>query len=359
MPSRSRFAKRSSISRTPLPADGFAEDDLRAEATFLESLLESIAVVSSAHEPSEIVERTRDEARRLFKAHDARVRPPEERSGGERAVVNGAMRVPLTVRGEPLRTLELERREPFGRVDLIRATVLADFASRAIENAQLLEEAREREHERARLTERLITAEQDERRRLSLFLHDGPLQSMSGLALMHDAALTALDDGRHDDAAQLLRKSLERERDTIRALRDLSFAIEPLVLRDQGLAAAVRALGEQIERSERITVLVDCDAGEHLGEKAQAALYQLIRESLTQAVRRKPNRIWITVRELDGGRVMTEVGDDGMGERRSAGIESLEERVRVLNGRLSVETGAEGGTRVRVVLPAYVAARAG
>ena len=106
------------------------------------------------------------------------------------------MVVPLAVHGERLGDLELTRPEPFHRWDHMRATVLADFAARAVENSRLLEEAREREAERERLTERLITAEQDERRRLSLFLHDGPLQSMSGIALMHDAALAALEDGR-------------------------------------------------------------------------------------------------------------------------------------------------------------------
>src|SRR5436190_951151 len=83
----------------------------------------------------------------------------------------------LAVRARPIGALALTRAEPFRRWDVIRATVLADFASRAVENAQLVAEAGERETERARLTERLITAEQDERRRLSLFLHDGPLQS--------------------------------------------------------------------------------------------------------------------------------------------------------------------------------------
>ena len=198
------------------------------------------------------------------------------------------MVVPLAVHGELLGDLELARPEPFHRWDHMRATVLADFAARMVENSRLLEEARDREAERERLTERLITAEQDERRRLSLFLHDGPLQSMSGIALMHDASLAALQDGRHEEAAKIIENSLEKERDTIRVLRDLSFAIEPLVLRDQGFYAAVRALADQIEGTHRITVITHVEAGERLGEKTQVALYQIIRESLNQAVRRRP-----------------------------------------------------------------------
>ena len=224
------------------------------------------------------------------------------------------------------------------------------------ENARLLEEAHEREGERALLTEQVITAEQDERRRLSLFLHDGPLQSMSGIALMHDAALAAIRDGRYEDAERVIESSLARERKTIRELRDLSFAIEPLVLRDQGFHAAVRALGDQIEQSDRITVSTNVGVGERLGEKTRAALYQIIREAVNQAVRRNPDNIQVGVGELDDGGYAIEIADDGVGERRRASIESIEERVRVLNGRCSVEHGDDSGTMVRVVIPGYVAA---
>jgi len=334
-----------------------AEDELQAQATFLESLVDSIGAVSSTLDAGEILERTCEEARRLFDARSARILPAgrggsstEATSGGERMIV------PLAVHGERLGDLELTRAEPFHRWDHMRATVLADFAARAVENSRLLEEARDREAERERLTERLITAEQDERRRLSLFLHDGPLQSMSGIALMHDAAIAAIEDGRPEDAEKVMRNSLEKERDTIRTLRDLSFAIEPLVLRDAGFFAAVRALGDQIETSHRITVLTDVEAGERLGEKTQVALYQIIRESLNQAVRRRPLKIEVAVREREDGGFETEIADDGVEERRRASIEAIDERVKILNGRLSIDSGEHGGTLVRVVVPPYVAA---
>jgi signal transduction histidine kinase len=211
----------------------------------------------------------------------------------------------------------------------------------------------------AELAERVITAEQDERRRLSLFLHDGPLQSMSGIALMHDAALAAIRDGRTEDAATVIESSLEKERDTIRVLRDLSFAIEPLVLRDQGFHAAVRALGDTVEATHRITVHTDVEAGERLGEKTQVALYQIIRESLNQAVRRRPGTIQVVVGQRDDGGFEAEVADDGVEERRRASIEAIDERVKILNGRLSVDSGEGGGTLVRVVVPPYVAAARG
>jgi signal transduction histidine kinase len=332
-----------------------AEDELAAQASFLESLVESIAAVSGPLDPDEIVERACDEAKRLFDARSARFLPP----GAEIKETAGMLVVPLAVRGEPLGSIELTRSEAFERWDRTRAAVLGDFASRAVENARLVMEAHEREAERGRLTEQLITAEQDERRRLSLFLHDGPVQAMAGLALMHDAALAAVEDGRYEDAAKMIESSLERERRTIQELRDLSFAIEPLVLRDAGFEAAVRALAEQVEQSQGITVGASVAAGERLSEKAQVALYQVIREAINQAVRRRPSQIGVTVEELADGGFATEVDDDGVDERRRASIEAIEERVRLLNGRLSIEPREEGGTAIRVVMPAYVAAAQG
>jgi len=311
-----------------------AEDELAAQASFLESLVESIAAVSTPLDPDQIVERACEEAKEA----------------------DGKLVVALAVRGKPIGTIEIVRSEPFERWDRTRATVLGNFASRAVENARLLDEAHHRENERSRLTEQLITAEQDERRRLSLFLHDGPVQAMAGIALMHDAALAAIEDGRYEDAAKVIERSLERERRTIQELRDLSFAIEPVVLRDQGFEAAVRALADQVEESQGITVAASVGAGERLSEKAQVALYQVIREAINQAVRRRPGQIGVTVEELADGGFATEVDDDGVDERRRASIEAIEERVRLLNGRLSIEPRAEGGTAIRVVMPAYVAA---
>src|SRR6476661_6854748 len=94
--------------------------------------------------------------------------------------------------------------------------------------------------------DRLIAAEQDERRRLALFLHDGPVQQLAGIALMLDATAHLIASGRTDEAKGVLATALARHRETIRELRDLSFALEPVVLRDQGFAPALQALADQL-----------------------------------------------------------------------------------------------------------------
>jgi signal transduction histidine kinase len=208
--------------------------------------------------------------------------------------------------------------------------------------------------DRDRLVERIITAEQDERRRLALFLHDGPVQNLSGIALMLDAAVQAIDDGRPEAARSIMASALERHRETIRSLRDLSFNIEPVVLRDQGFGAAVDELANQLGMEHKVQIEVDVAPAARLGEKEQVGLYQIVRESLNQAVRRgPPSKIAVTIRETQGGQIETIVADDGTGERRTAALEAIGERASTLNGRFSVEQGADGGTAIRVVLPPY------
>jgi signal transduction histidine kinase len=208
--------------------------------------------------------------------------------------------------------------------------------------------------ERERLVERIITAEQDERRRLALFLHDGPVQNLSGIALMLDAAVQAIDSGRPDAARAIMASALEKHRETIRSLRDLSFNIEPVVLRDQGFASAVEELANQLGLEHQVQIEVDVAEAARLGEKERVGLYQIVRESLSQAVRRgPPSRISVTMSLTPGGQIETIVADNGTGERRTAALEAIGERASTLNGRFSVEQGADGGTAIRVVLPPY------
>jgi signal transduction histidine kinase len=328
-----------------------AEQELSSEARFLESLVDSMAAIASA---TDVLDQTCREAERLFEARARMLRAGQR---PRKAPAENAVIVPLKVRDDEIAVLRLTRRAPFTRDDVVRATVLADFAAREYDNAQLLEEAQVREAERSRLSDQLITAEQEERRRLANELHDGAVQSLSGIALLLDAGLNSIDQGREEEAQDIIRRALERHRATIGQLRDLSFNLEPVVLRDQGFATAVRALTEQIGLAHQVSVDVDVDAGERLAEKTQAALYQIIREALNQAVGRgPPESVSVRVRETDDGGVETQISDDAPGERRRRSMEELAERARTLNGVLTVDQGENGGTTVRVTLPPYVGA---
>jgi signal transduction histidine kinase len=199
-----------------------------------------------------------------------------------------------------------------------------------------------------RETEEVLAAEQDERRRIALFLHDGPVQSLSGVALMLDASLDLLNQGELDQAREILDRALTRTRSTVGELRDLSFNLEPVVLRDHGFGAALDALAQS--RGHGIEISVDVAAVEALGEREQAALYQIAREALEEAIRRGPPSRFEVVATDTAAVLHLEIRDDAPTERRRRALEVLSERARTLGAELSVEHG-ESGTTMKLELP--------
>jgi len=214
----------------------------------------------------------------------------------------------------------------------------------------------DRKASRRELTDQILGAEQDERRRIALFLHDGPVQSLSGIALMLDAATDLMERGSLDDALDVLGRALSRTRTTIGELRDLSFSLEPVVLRDHGFESAVRALVEDRGIEHGFRVELDVGATDALGERAEAALYEIVRDALEGAVRRGPPRTFaLQVARPREDAIEVTIADDAPGERRRRSIEVLEERARTLGASIQVEQ-RDDGTTMRLVLPTYATA---
>jgi nitrate/nitrite-specific signal transduction histidine kinase len=102
----------------------------------------------------------------------------------------------------------------------------------------------------------------------------------------------------------------------------------------------------------------DAAYGNELGEHAQTALFQIIRESVDQAVRRgAPTRIEIVISATAAGGAELVVADDGPPERRSAVLEALAERASTLNARFTSEVRYPRGSTVRFELPPSAARR--
>jgi signal transduction histidine kinase len=195
------------------------------------------------------------------------------------------------------------------------------------------------------LAEQVLAAEQDERRRIALFLHDGPVQSLAGVALMLDASLDLIGRGEHEQAREILDRALSRTRTTVGELRDLSFNLEPVALRDHGFAAAVDALAQSRSREHRIEVSLDVALIDSLGERTQAALYQIVREALEEAIRRgPPSRFEVAASADVPGTLRLVIRDDAPTERRRRALEVLSERARTLGANLTLAHDVGGTT---------------
>ena len=213
------------------------------------------------------------------------------------------------------------------------------------------------EAERALLAERVL-AEQEERRRLAELLHDGPVQHLAAIAQMLDAGLASLREGETQPADEVLTRGLALARDAMRDLRALCDDLEPKVLRELGFTTAVTALARRLSSRHDVEIVLDVDYADELGENAQTALYQILREATDQAVRRgAPTRIEISVRATAIGGAELVVADDGPPERRSAVLEALAERAATLNARFSSEVRYPRGSTVRIEVPPSAARR--
>ena len=211
--------------------------------------------------------------------------------------------------------------------------------------------------ERARLAERVL-AEQEERRRLGELLHDGPVQHLSAIAQIVDAALATLRSGERERTDELLSRGLELARDASRELRALCDDLEPQALSELGFTTAVEALVRRFAVRHDVEIELEIEHAEELGEHAQTALYQIVREAIDQAVRRgAPTRIDVSIRETTGGGAELVVSDDGPPERRSAVLEALAERAATLNARFSSEVRYPRGSTIRIELPPSAARR--
>ena len=211
--------------------------------------------------------------------------------------------------------------------------------------------------DRALLAERIL-AEQEERRRLAELLHDGAVQHFSALVQMLDAGLAAVRDGEGERADEILTRGLELAREASRELRALCEDLEPKALRELGFSAAIGAYARRVSARREVDIALDVEHGDELGEHAQTALFQIVREAVDQAVRRgAPTRIDVSVRATESGGAELVVADDGPPERRSTVLELLAERAAALNARFTSEVRFPRGSTIRVELPPSAARR--
>jgi signal transduction histidine kinase len=195
---------------------------------------------------------------------------------------------------------------------------------------------------------RIVAGQEAERRRIERNLHDGAQQRFANALLSLGMAQAA--DSQTEAADQLMQEASREVKAGLDELRDLARGLNPPLLAEAGLAAAVRSLSD---RSSLVTtVTVRCDR--RYPDAIESAAYYMAAESLANAVKHSGARtVEITIGESNGHLEM-EVVDDGIGGAdagRGSGILGLRDRAAAVGGTLSVESPAGGGTRVRAELP--------
>jgi signal transduction histidine kinase len=262
--------------------------------------------------------------------------------------LESALVVPLAFRSRTLGVLtaidRLDAGPQFGRED---EDLLLSFAASA---ATAVHTARSVGEERLRLA---IEGSELERQRWARELHDETLQGLGSLQLLVSSALRQKDPDKRDEAVRSTLDHIGRE---IHNLRNLITELRPAELDELGLESALESLAHRREEQTGMRVSMDIDLDGRLDATAEATLYRLVQEALSNAAKHaRADRVDVRLTALPGS-VELVVSDNGHGFDPSQsttgfGLLGMRERVELGRGTLELESTPDSGTTLHVTLP--------
>jgi signal transduction histidine kinase len=209
------------------------------------------------------------------------------------------------------------------------------------------------------LAAQLLTAQEQERNRISYELHDDVGQSLTVLKMQLRAAEKHLPEG------SKAREDLEAARNylnhTVETVRRISKALSPSILEDLGLIEALKHLFKDTYREIKCTLHVD-DVDGLFSPEAQITIYRIFQEILNNIVKHaRANHIKLNINKLEKS-VQFWVTDNGEGfdveealsgqiKDRGLGLTSMKERVKMLGGSFKIESEEGRGTTITINVP--------
>ncbi len=220
----------------------------------------------------------------------------------------------------------------------------------------------EKDRLRGQLLDKLISAQEDERRRISRELHDQTGQSLTtllvGLKVLEKAPTMDAMQARAADLMALVHQTLDE-------VHRLSVELRPAMLDDLGLVAAVRAMATDFEEAHGVKTAVSIQGLEQrLAPVIEASVYRVIQEALTN-IAKYASAEHVSLRlALAGDRLEARVEDDGRGfdlaavvtakGRQSLGLLGMQERVGLLGGDFVIDSAPGHGTHIRFTIPLHI-----
>jgi signal transduction histidine kinase len=259
---------------------------------------------------------------------------------------------PLSYQGASIGQLLVQPRERGGRFDRAEQRLLTDLARQVGAAVHAVRLSADLQASRTRL----VSAKEEERRRLRRDLHDGLGPKLAALGLKLDAA-HALVDTRPEASKDVLGKVKDDIRTTIDDVRHLVYGLRPPALDELGLLGALRECAGRFESGNAPVTAVHAPAElPPLPAAVEVAAYWIVNEALTNVVRHAGAKRCTVEVCLDDTLLRLAVRDDGAGLpagwRPGVGTSSMRERAAELGGTVTVQPGPDGrGTEVSAVIP--------
>jgi signal transduction histidine kinase len=259
--------------------------------------------------------------------------------------------LPLTYQTERVGELILAPRaagESFSAADMKLINLIAQQAGNAAHTVQLNNDLR---YSR----ERLVTAQEEERRRLRRDLHDGVGPTLASLSQRLDTAADLVNTN-PEASVELLKDLKGQVKDSVAEIRRLVYALRPPVLDEFGLVSAIRELTAQYTGPNGLQIGFDVtEPMPPLPAAVEVAAYRIVLEAFTNITKHaQASECQIKIR-IENNSLLLEISDNGKGlpagYRAGIGFHSMRERTSELGGECRIENNHSGGTLVHARLP--------
>ncbi len=264
--------------------------------------------------------------------------------------------------GDFPRDLPEQPADELGRLSAAFNRMADQVEKRDEENTALSNKLRERADERGQLLERLIAAQEEERKRVARELHDELGQALIGTALSVEVAHKAIESD-PSGASHQLEQAHDLIADATDRMYDLILGLRPSVLDDLGLLAALRTHAERTLEPEGVSFEIDGSGlSERLPPHLETALFRIFQEAIGNVVRHA-HANHVTLRIATKDELLTaSIVDDGVGfepeafrsdgvEKRGLGILGMRERATLVGGQIAIDSLPGEGTQVKVTIP--------
>lgn len=227
------------------------------------------------------------------------------------------------------------------------------------EREALVQELKQNEQIRQELLKKVITAQEDERKRISRELHDETSQSLTSLII---GLKVLLNEEMAEKQIQTISEMKNLASSTLKEVHRLAVELRPTVLDDMGLMPAIERFVKGYSQNYNIDVDVHIQRKDHnrLPGEVETALYRIVQEALTNIIKYAEAKNASVLLDIKKEGVRLIIEDDGIGfdvekigqsEDRHLGIAGMKERALLLNGKFTIESNSEQGTTLFVYIP--------
>ena len=266
--------------------------------------------------------------------------------------------LPLTYQTERVGELTFAPRargELFSTADLNLLNIIAQQAGGAAHTIKLTDELRQLNADLQQSRERLVTAQEEERRRLRRDLHDGVGPTLASLSQRLDTAADFVNSD-PQKSIHLLQDLKGQVKGTVAEIRRLVYALRPPVLDEFGLVSAIREHVAPYSGPNGLQVTFDlAETLPGLPAAVEVAAYRIALEAFTNIVIHAEASTCHIKIQVEDSRLLLELSDNGKGlspnTHRGVGLTSMHERAAELGGEFRVEELSTGGTRVLAQFP--------